>query len=72
MLQKYGPLQLLTSFSTIAGCNFLGKKTEKPLNTLDERNWKTAIIVDENQKPKTKFEKTRKPWKALKPKNRSF
>jgi len=37
---------------------------------LDRKIRKTVIIVDKNPKPKTKLEKTRKPHKAPKPKNR--
>ena len=40
------------------------------LNVLDKKKRKAAIIVHGNRKPKTKFEKTLKPWKTLKPKNR--
>ena len=49
-------------FSSTAGCKL-------PWQNQKNRN---AIIVDENRKPKIKFEKTSKPWKKPKPKKRSY
>ena len=37
-----------------------------------KKKQKTANIVDDNGKPKTKIEKTRKPWKTPKLKNHGF
>jgi len=47
-------------------------KPEKPSNALARKIRKTAIIVDQNRKPKAKLENTRKLRETPKPKTRSF
>ena len=47
-------------------------KPEKPYWMHRTEKSKTAIVVDKNQKPKTKLEKTRNRRKTTKPKNRTF
>ena len=61
----------ITVLARLQGVTSLAK-SEKPSTALNRKIRKTAIIFDKNRKLNTNLEKTHKPYKTPKPKNRSF